>query len=33
VYYGRRTPTREAFEAVWAAAEAFERRLATGAAS
>ncbi len=33
VYYGRRTPTRAAFEAVWTAAEAFERRVAAGAAS
>ena len=33
VYYGRRTPTREAFEAVWTSAEAFERRVAAGTAS
>lgn len=33
VYYGHRTPTAEAFEPVWSAAEAFERRIAEGAAS
>ncbi len=33
VYYGRRTPTREAFEAVWTSAEAFERRVAAGTAT
>ena len=33
VYYGRRTPMREVFEAVWASAEAFERRVAAGTAS
>jgi hypothetical protein len=31
VYYGRRVPTAEAFESVWAAAEAFERHVAGGA--
>jgi hypothetical protein len=31
VYYGHRTPTAEAFEPVWAAAEAFQRRVAEGA--
>ncbi len=33
VYYGRRTPTREAFEAVWTSAETFERRVTAGTAS
>ena len=32
VYYGQRIPSSEAFEAVWAAAESFERRVAGGAA-
>jgi hypothetical protein len=31
VYYGRHTPSPEAFEAVWAGALAFERRLAAEA--
>ncbi len=33
VYYGRHTPTREAFQAVWTSAEAFERRVSAGTAS
>ncbi len=33
VYYGHRTPSAEAFEAAWAAAEAFRRRVAEGVAS
>ncbi len=33
VYYGRHTPSREAFEAVWTSAEAFERRVAAGMTS
>ena len=31
VYYGERIPSAEAFERVWVAAEAFERRVAEGA--
>jgi hypothetical protein len=30
VYYGHRSPSREAFEAVWAFAEQFEQRVAGG---
>jgi hypothetical protein len=30
VYYGHRTPTAEAFEPVWSAAEEFQRRIAEG---
>jgi hypothetical protein len=30
VYYGRHIPSAESFEAVWAAAEAFQRRVAQG---
>jgi hypothetical protein len=32
VYYGRRIPSAESFEVVWLAAEAFQRRVAEGAA-
>jgi hypothetical protein len=32
VYYGHRSPTAESFEPVWIAAEAFQRRIAEGAA-
>jgi hypothetical protein len=32
VYYGQQPPSAEAFEVVWAAAEAFQRRIAEGAA-
>jgi hypothetical protein len=32
-YYGHRTPTADAFEPVWTAAEAFQRRIAEGAVS
>ena len=32
-YYGRRAPTAEDFAAAWAAAEAFERRVAAGGPS
>jgi hypothetical protein len=33
VYYGHRTPSRPAFEGVWALAEALERRVASGPVS
>jgi hypothetical protein len=32
VYYGQRVPSAAAFEPVWSAAEAFERRIAEGLA-